>query len=121
MQETVQGRGSVPPSMPGRMRVRLTLLALAAVRLRLARLRARLLQARRVLSQRLVEQYKSDRPDLVTVVLESNGFADLLERTEFMQRVSSQDARIIGIVRRAKAEATATAARLDRLEERAQA
>ena len=50
-------------------------------------------------SKRLVELYKADQPDLVTVVLESNGFADLLERTEFMQRVSHQDARIIGIVR----------------------
>ena len=90
-------------------------------RLRLARLRARLAEARAALARRLVELYKADEPDLVTVVLESNGFADLLERTEFMQRVSSQDARIIGIVRRAKADATATAAHLARLEERAQA
>ena len=67
-------------------------------RLRLARLRARLAEARTALSKRLVELYKADQPDLVTVVLESNGFADLLERTEFMQRVSHQDARIIGIV-----------------------
>jgi murein DD-endopeptidase MepM/ murein hydrolase activator NlpD len=66
-----------------------------------------------------VELYKADHPDLVTVVLESDGFADLLERTEFMQRVSHQDARIINIVVRAKKEATATAKRLDRLEERA--
>ncbi|MGH2968098.1 MAG: murein hydrolase activator EnvC family protein, partial [Solirubrobacteraceae bacterium] len=72
-------------------------------------------------SKRLVELYKADHPDLVTVVLESNGFADLLERTEFMQRVSHQDARIIGIVVRAKAEATATAKRLDKLEKRASA
>ena len=88
-------------------------------RLRLARLRARLAEARTALAKRLVELYKADHPDLVTVVLESNGFADLLERTEFMQRVSHQDARIIGIVVRAKREATATAKRLDRLEERA--
>src|SRR5215207_518723 len=88
-------------------------------RLRLARLRARLAEARAALSKRLVELYKADQPDLVTVVLESNGFADLLERTEFMQRVSHQDARIIGIVVKAKAEATATAKRLDKLEKRA--
>jgi murein DD-endopeptidase MepM/ murein hydrolase activator NlpD len=88
-------------------------------RLRLARLRARLAEARKALAARLVELYKADDPDLVTVVLESDGFADLLERTEFMQRVSHQDARIIGIVRRAKADATATAKRLDRLEKRA--
>ena len=88
-------------------------------RLRLARLRARLAEARAALSKRLVELYKADQPDLVTVVLESNGFADLLERTEFMQRVSHQDARIIGIVVRAKKDATATANRLDKLEKRA--
>jgi murein DD-endopeptidase MepM/ murein hydrolase activator NlpD len=89
-------------------------------RLRLARLRARLAEARAALAKRLLGLYKADQPDLVTVVLESNGFADLLERTEFMQRVSKQDARIIGIVRNAKADATATAARLDKLENRAQ-
>ena len=89
-------------------------------RLRLARLRKRLAEARTALAGRLVELYKADQPDLVTVVLESDGFADLLERTEFMQRVSSQDARIINIVRRAKADAIATAKRLDKLEKRAE-
>ena len=88
-------------------------------RLRLARLRKRLAEARTALAERLVELYKADEPDMMTVVLESNGFADLLERAEFMERVSEQDARIIGIVVRAKAEATATAKRLARLEDRA--
>jgi murein DD-endopeptidase MepM/ murein hydrolase activator NlpD len=92
---------------------------LRAERARLARLRARLLEARRTLSQRLVELYKADKPDVVTVVLNANGFEDLLERTEFMQRISHQDARIIDIVRTAKADATATAARLDGLEKHA--
>jgi murein DD-endopeptidase MepM/ murein hydrolase activator NlpD len=90
-------------------------------RLRLARLRARLAEARAALADRLVEIYKADEPDVVTVVLEADGFAELLERTEFMRRVSSQDARIIARVRDAKAEAVATEARLDRLEARAQA
>jgi murein DD-endopeptidase MepM/ murein hydrolase activator NlpD len=87
-------------------------------RLRLVRLRARLAEARRALAARLVALYKADRPDMVTVILESDGFADLLERTEFMKRVSDQDGRIIRRVRVARAEATATAARLDRLEAR---
>src|SRR5215210_7999662 len=87
-------------------------------RIRLARLRARLAEARIALSNRLVELYKADKPDVVTVVLESNGFADLLERTEFMQRVSDQDARIIDRVRTARAEATRTAKRLGVLEKR---
>jgi murein DD-endopeptidase MepM/ murein hydrolase activator NlpD len=89
-------------------------------RLRLVRLRARLAEARTALANRLVELYKADRPDIVTVILESDGFADLLERTEFMERVSGQDLRIIERVRTAKADATATAAKLDTLESRQQ-
>jgi murein DD-endopeptidase MepM/ murein hydrolase activator NlpD len=89
-------------------------------RLRLARLRKRLAEARVELANRLVQLYKEDTPDVVTVVLEADGFADLLERTEFLQRTSDQDARIISRVRVAKAETAATAARLDRLEKRAE-
>jgi murein DD-endopeptidase MepM/ murein hydrolase activator NlpD len=87
-------------------------------RIRLVRLRARLAEARAALSDRLVELYKADEPDVVTVILESDGFADLLERAEFMQRVSEQDARIIDRVRKAKDEAVAAEKRLDALEER---
>ncbi|MEA2386831.1 MAG: hypothetical protein QOJ22_1005, partial [Thermoleophilaceae bacterium] len=87
-------------------------------RLRLSRLRARLAEARVALSNRLVQLYKADRPDIVTVVLSANGFEDLLERTEFMTRVSDQDGRIIARVRAARVEAIATAKRLDALEER---
>ena len=87
-------------------------------RIRLARLRARLAEARVALADRLVQLYKADKPDVVTVVLESDGFADLLQRTEFMERVSDQDARIIDRVRTARAEAKRTEARLDSLEDR---
>jgi murein DD-endopeptidase MepM/ murein hydrolase activator NlpD len=89
-------------------------------RLRLARLKRRLAEARVELANRLVQIYKEDSPDVVTVVLEADGFADLLERTEFLQRTSAQDARIIYRVRDAKAETKATADRLDRLEKRAE-
>src|SRR4051794_8304295 len=89
---------------------------LRAERLKLARLKARLLEARRILAHRLIEQYKADKPDAVTVVLEANGFADLLETTEFMERVAHQDAKIIGAVTTAKGQATASAKRLDGLE-----
>jgi murein DD-endopeptidase MepM/ murein hydrolase activator NlpD len=85
-------------------------------RLRLARLRAKLLEARQVLARRLVQIYETGEPDLVSVVLDSNGFADLLERTEFMQRLSHQDTQIIDAVVTAKAQATAAAKRLGALE-----
>jgi murein DD-endopeptidase MepM/ murein hydrolase activator NlpD len=87
-------------------------------RIRLVKLRARLAESRAALSDRLVELYKADEPDAVTVILESDGFADLLERAEFMQRVSQQDARIIDRVRTAKAAAVEAEHRLDRLETR---
>jgi murein DD-endopeptidase MepM/ murein hydrolase activator NlpD len=91
---------------------------LRAERRRLVRLRKRLAEARAALAKRLVELYQADAPDIVTVILDSNGFADLLERGEFMQRVSEQDQKIIGIVRTARADATATEARLQRFERR---
>ena len=93
---------------------------LRAERARLTRLRARLAEARAALTKRLVELYKADKPDVVTVVLESDGFADLLTRTEFMKRVSDQDARIVDLVKRAKRDATRIARRLDALEARSQ-
>jgi murein DD-endopeptidase MepM/ murein hydrolase activator NlpD len=93
---------------------------LRQARMRLARLKARLAEARRALSVRLVELYKADQPDIVTVILDSNGFADLLERTEFMKRVSDQDARILDNVRTAQIDATKTEKTLDSLERRQQ-
>jgi murein DD-endopeptidase MepM/ murein hydrolase activator NlpD len=91
---------------------------LRAERARLARLRSRLAQARVVLARRLVDLYKADNPDIITVVLNSNGFADLLERSEFARRVGEQDNRIIVTVRTAKADATRTAKHLATLEGR---
>jgi murein DD-endopeptidase MepM/ murein hydrolase activator NlpD len=82
----------------------------------LVRLRARLLLSRGVLADRLVELYKADPPDVVTVILDSNGFADMLERTEFLSRVSSQDRRIIARVTDAKEQTTVTTKRLAVLE-----
>jgi murein DD-endopeptidase MepM/ murein hydrolase activator NlpD len=93
---------------------------LRSERARLARLRARLAEGRAILAKRLRELYEADKPDLVTVVLNSKGFADLLERGEFLGRIQDQDNTVIKIVRDAKADATSTAARLDKLEHRQQ-
>jgi murein DD-endopeptidase MepM/ murein hydrolase activator NlpD len=94
---------------------------LDAKRAELAEIQEGLARARVLLANRLVEIYKSDAPDVVTVVLEADGFRDLLERAEFMERVSTGDARLINRVTSAKAEATATAQHLDKLEARAEA
>jgi murein DD-endopeptidase MepM/ murein hydrolase activator NlpD len=93
---------------------------LEAARDRLARLRAELATARRLLAARLVEIYKSDTPDALTVVLESDGFDDLLERTEFMERISDQDREITNRVRGLRDQAQDQAVQLTKLEEREQ-
>jgi murein DD-endopeptidase MepM/ murein hydrolase activator NlpD len=94
---------------------------LRAERARLVRLRGQLRRARAALAKRLVEIYQSDQPDLVSVVLSAKGFADLIERGDFIQRISEHDRSIVNVVQTAKADAIATAHRLDSLEQRQQA
>jgi murein DD-endopeptidase MepM/ murein hydrolase activator NlpD len=89
-------------------------------RARLTRLKARLLVSQRALADRLVELYKSDKPDLITIVLGSKDFSDLMERSEFLRRISDSDRRIVATVRDAKAETTATTEHLATLERRQQ-
>ncbi|MGH2963324.1 MAG: murein hydrolase activator EnvC family protein [Solirubrobacterales bacterium] len=62
-------------------------------------LRARLKRSVDLLEERLVAIYKSDTPDVVTVVLESDGFTDLVERYEYLNRIEEQDSDIINRVR----------------------
>ena len=84
---------------------------------KLARARTRLKLARTGLADRLVELYKSDRPDALTVVLEADGFSDLLERTEFLERISDQDRTIVTRVRVLKRRFERQEATLARLED----
>ena len=94
---------------------------LERARERLARLKVELATSERALAARLVELYKADEPDALTVVLEADGFADLLERTEFLELVSKQDQRIVRRVRELKAEAVRLARELAVLEQRTEA
>jgi murein DD-endopeptidase MepM/ murein hydrolase activator NlpD len=93
---------------------------LEVARDRLARLRSELATARHLLAERLVEIYKSDTPDALTVVLEADGFEDLLERTEFLERISDQDREITDRVRGLRDQAQDQAVELAKLEEREQ-
>jgi murein DD-endopeptidase MepM/ murein hydrolase activator NlpD len=87
---------------------------------RLERLRRELATARKVLAARLVEIYKADAPDALTVVLEADGFGDLLERAEFLDRISEQDREITDRVRGLRDRARDQAVELADLEEREQ-
>jgi peptidoglycan hydrolase CwlO-like protein len=92
--------------------------ALVAARDRLVYLENRMQQATQALAANLVAEYEGSRPDLVTVILNSHGFSDLLEQVSFMQRVGKQDAQIVADTRTARAEVSREADRLGALEQR---
>src|SRR5437763_2863525 len=89
---------------------------LQKARSRLAQLKIYLARAEKVLAQRLVAMYKDGEPDALTVILDSNGFADLLERTEFLDRITNQDNQIITSVRVLKGQTTKQAHELGTLQ-----
>jgi murein DD-endopeptidase MepM/ murein hydrolase activator NlpD len=93
-------------------------IALTLARNRLAQLEAFEARAQSVLAAQLLNTYESDQPDLVTVILESNGFRDLLERLAFAQRIQKQDVAVIKAVRVARRQVAAQAIRLGALEVR---
>jgi hypothetical protein len=78
---------------------------LRITRERLVRLRARLAQSRSALATMLRQRYTADQPDVVSVVLDAKGFADVLERIEFLRRVQHSDTMIVEAVRRGRDDA----------------
>jgi murein DD-endopeptidase MepM/ murein hydrolase activator NlpD len=75
-------------------------------------LRERLVRTTRILRERLVAIYKSDEPDALTVLLESDGFDEVLEQYEYLQRIESQDSDIVGRVRNLRDDTRATVERI---------
>jgi murein DD-endopeptidase MepM/ murein hydrolase activator NlpD len=66
---------------------------------RLEHLKQRLGEAVVILEQRLVAIYESNEPDLITVLLQSHGFDDLVARTQYMRTLQNQDNDIVARVR----------------------
>ncbi len=66
---------------------------------RLDYLKQRLREAIQIFEQRLVAIYESNQPDLITVILQSHGFDDLIARTQYLQDLQSQDNDIVARVR----------------------
>ena len=65
-----------------------------------------------ILSKRLVAIYKSESPDALTVVLESDGFEDVLGQYEYLQRIQDQDSSIVTRVRDLRDDTRATVERV---------
>jgi murein DD-endopeptidase MepM/ murein hydrolase activator NlpD len=79
---------------------------------RLHELRGRFARSRRALAARLVEIYKTDQPDALTVLLDSQGFDDLVTRYDFLSAVQDQDAAIVERVRALRDQSVDSATRI---------
>jgi septal ring factor EnvC (AmiA/AmiB activator) len=97
--------------------------ALARIRVLLVReqrlvtlLRTRLTRAKVLLGRQLVSSYEGDRPDLVAVVLEAQGFNDLLNKVAFLRRAEGQQQSLIKLTEAAKEAADNAERRLAKLE-----
>ena len=68
-------------------------------RVRLDQLRTNLHRSLNVLRNRLVDIYRAGQPDLLTVMLDSSGFDDLIDRYEYLKRIEQNDSDVVGRVR----------------------
>jgi peptidoglycan hydrolase CwlO-like protein len=66
---------------------------------RLALERRRLARAREALARRLVDIYQSGVPDATSLVLNSDGFDDLITRTDYLRMIEESDTRLAARVR----------------------
>ena len=88
----------------------------------LAAMRAHLKRALVALRERLVAIYETGTPDVLSVILGSGGFDDLVDRAEYLNRIHGMDDAVVGRVRELRNEVKRTVARLrtakDRIEVR---
>ena len=79
---------------------------------RLEELHGRLHRSLGVLRNRLVDIYRSGEPDIVSVILSSDGFDDLVSRYEYLRRIEDQDAHVVNTVRDLRNDMRATVERV---------
>ena len=92
--------------------------ALVFARDHLVRLENRMHEAASALSDNLVARYEDDDPDVTTVVLQSDGFSQLLEQLAFLRRVAAQDAAVLARTRTARVAVRHEVIHLASLEQR---
>jgi cell wall-associated NlpC family hydrolase len=85
---------------------------------RLINLENRLHLATKALSANLVAGYEGAQPNLVTVILDSHGFGQLLDQVSFLRRMGHQDASIVTVTRIARRQVSDEAKRLGGLEKK---
>lgn len=75
-------------------------------------MRAHLKRALEALRERLVAIYETGTPDVLNVILESGGYTDLVDRTEYLNRIHGMDDSVVGRVRELRNEVKRTVAHL---------
>ena len=78
----------------------------------LAVVKARLRRALVALRERLVAMYEAGTPDALSVILSADGYEELVERTEYMERIHGMDEAVVGRVRDLRNQVKNTVARL---------
>jgi peptidoglycan hydrolase CwlO-like protein len=91
---------------------------LLAARDEVVRLENKLTVASHALAANLRTEYENGSPNLVDVILNSNGFSTLLDQVSFMKRVQEQDAQIVTFTKTARAKVLSETIELGTLEER---
>src|SRR3954470_6366862 len=76
---------------------------LVKARVHLTTLERKEARAEKLLAENLLSSYKGGQPSFVTVVMNANGFSDLIERLDFLKRVARRNASILDITRDARA------------------
>ena len=84
-------------------------------------LRAHLKRALVALRERLVSMYESGTPDELTVILNANGWSDLVTRTTYLNQLRNQDQVLIGRVRDLRNQTRAVVDRLRAIRDRIEA
>jgi septal ring factor EnvC (AmiA/AmiB activator) len=79
---------------------------------RLIAAQARLRRAQSRLARRLVAIYKSGSPDMATVLLEADGFNDLLTRATYLQEINDADQAIVRRIKTLRNEVRTALARV---------
>jgi murein DD-endopeptidase MepM/ murein hydrolase activator NlpD len=88
---------------------------------RLAAMRAHLKRALVALRDRLVAIYETGTPDVLSVIVGASGFDDLVDRTEYLNRIHGMDEAIVGRVRDLRDQVKRTVARLRSVKDRIEA
>jgi peptidoglycan hydrolase CwlO-like protein len=75
---------------------------LVAARVRLTRLEKKQARAEKLLASNLRSSYMDGQPSFVTVVMNADGFSDLIERFEYLRRIARRNASVLGDTRAAR-------------------